>query len=83
MLPRVLAMDPDFAEARARLAYRLVFMGYYDSASYVDRGIAEALEAVRADPGLPMGYFALATGYSIKGMDAQARQAFLGVRVSP
>jgi serine/threonine protein kinase len=77
MLRRALAMDPAFALARARLAYRLIFMGYYDSLSYVDQGIAEAQEAVRIDPGLPSGYFALASGYGLKGMDAEARQAFL------
>jgi TolB-like protein len=77
MLRRALVMDPDFALARARLAYRLIFMGYYDSLSYVDRGMAEAQQAARTDPGLPSVHFALATGYTLKGMDAEARQAFL------
>ncbi|MEQ1693750.1 MAG: protein kinase, partial [Gemmatimonas sp.] len=67
MLRRALVMDPDFALARARLAYRLIFMGFYDSLSYVDRGMAEARQAARTDPGLPSVYFALATGYTLKG----------------
>ena len=77
LLRTVLKLDPGFAAAQARLAYRLVFMGYYDSVSYVDQGIAEAQAALRSDSALPGGYFALGSGYAIKGMDAQARQAFL------
>ena len=33
--------------------------------------------ALRGDPELPLGYFALGSAYSWKGMDAQGRQAFL------
>jgi eukaryotic-like serine/threonine-protein kinase len=77
LLRRALALDPAFAQARARLAYRLMFMSWYDSDSYIDRGLAEAEDALRSDPELPDAYFALASGYSMKGADAQARQAFL------
>jgi TolB-like protein len=77
LLRKALRLDPRFAAAQARLAYRLIFMGYYDSTSYIDQGIAEAEGALRSDPSLPAGYFALGTGYSMKGMEAQARQAFL------
>jgi tetratricopeptide (TPR) repeat protein len=52
-------------------------MGTYDDASYIDKGIAEAEAALRIDPGLSMGHFALGTAYGMKGMDAQSRQAFL------
>ena len=77
LLRRALALDPSFAEARASLAFRLVTMGYYAEASNVDRGIAEAEAALRTNPMLPSAHMALATAYSIKGMDAQARVAFL------
>jgi cell division septum initiation protein DivIVA len=77
LLRKALALDPRFAAAQAWLGYRLIFMGYYDDASYVDKGIAEVLAALRIDPSLPVAYFALGTGYSIKGMEAQGRQAFL------
>jgi eukaryotic-like serine/threonine-protein kinase len=77
LLRKAIALDPRFAAAQARLAYRLVFMGYFDDPSYVDKGIAEARAALDIDPKLPAGYFTLATAYSIKGMEAQAHQAFL------
>jgi TolB-like protein/predicted Ser/Thr protein kinase len=77
LLRKALALDPRFAVARARLAYRLVFMGYYDASSYIDEGIAEAEAALRTDPLLPAGHFALGTGYSMKGMEAQGRQSLL------
>ena len=77
LLRRALAIDPRFAEGRASLAFRLVTMGYYAETSNVDQGIAEAEAALRINPDLPMAYYTIATGYSIKGMDAQARVAFL------
>ena len=39
-----------FAVAQARLGYRLVFMGFFDDPSYVDKGMAEAQAALRVDP---------------------------------
>jgi TolB-like protein/predicted Ser/Thr protein kinase len=77
LLRKALAIDPQFAAAQARIGFRLVFMGYYDDASYVDRGIAEAEAALRLNPSLPAGHFVLGTGYAMKGMDAQARVSFL------
>jgi TolB-like protein len=77
LLRKALTLDPRFATAQARIGYRLVFMGNYDDASYIDKGIAEAEAALRIDPGLPMGHFVLGTAYGMKGMDAQSRQAFL------
>jgi TolB-like protein len=77
MLKQALALDPTFAEAKARAAYRLVFMGYYDDQSWIDKGIAEAEAALRIDPELPFGYFTLGTGYAMKGQGARSRQAFL------
>jgi TolB-like protein/predicted Ser/Thr protein kinase len=77
MLRKAIAMDPRFAAAQARVAFRLVTMGYYDDPSYIDNGIADAQAALRVNPSLPFAYFALATGYSMKGMDAEARVSFL------
>ena len=77
VLRQAFALDPRFAAAQARIGYRLIIMGYYDDLSYVDRGLAETQAALRIDPALPFAYFALGTGYGIKGSAAQARQAFL------
>jgi serine/threonine-protein kinase len=77
LLNKALALDPKFAEAQARAAYRLVFMGYYDDPSWIDKGIAEAEAALRIDPGLPFGHFTLGTAYAMKGQGARSRQAFL------
>jgi serine/threonine protein kinase/tetratricopeptide (TPR) repeat protein len=77
VLRKALALDPRFATAQARLGYRLVFMAYYDDPSYIDQGLAETQAALRVDPNLPYAYFTLGTAYTMKGMDAQARQAFL------
>lgn len=75
-LRRALRLDPQFALARAHLAYRLMFMSNYDNASYLDEGIAEGEAAVRTDPTLAYGYYALGTAYGRKGLAAQSRQAF-------
>ena len=77
LLKKALALDPTFAEAQARAAYRLVFMGYYDDPSWTDKGIAEAEAALRIDPELAYAYFTLGTGFAIKGQGARSRQAFL------
>ena len=77
MLRKAVALDPNFAAAQARMAYRFIFMGYYDDPSYVDKGMAEAQAAIRLDPALPSPHFALGTAYGIKGMGPLSRQAFL------
>ena len=77
LLKKALALDPKFAEAQAGAAYRLVFMGYIDDPSWIDKGIAEAEAALRIDPGLPFGHFTLGTAYAMKGQGARSRQAFL------
>ena len=75
-LRHALTLDPGFALARGHLAYRLMFMANYDGAAYLDQGIAEGEAAVRMDPSLSYGYFALGTAYGKKGLAAQSRQAF-------
>ena len=75
-LRQALALDPQFALARAHLAYRLMFLSNYDRASYLDEGIKEGEAAVAMDPSLAYGYYALGTAYGLKGLAAQSRQAF-------
>jgi TolB-like protein len=75
-LRRALTLDPAFALARGHLAYHLLFLSTYDGPSYLDQAITEAEAAVRMDPLLSYGYYALGTAYSRKGMSAQSRQAF-------
>jgi eukaryotic-like serine/threonine-protein kinase len=77
MLRRALTLDPRFATAQARIAYRLAFMSYYDDPSYTDKGLAEAEAALRIDSTLPTAHFTIASVYGMKGMDAPARVAFL------
>jgi TolB-like protein len=77
LLTKAVALDPQFAEAQARAAYRLVFMGYYDEPAWIDKGIAAADAALRIDPGLPFAHFTLGTAYAMKGQGARSRQAFL------
>ena len=76
-LRQALALDPQFALARAYLANRLMFMANYDSPSYLDQAIAEAEAAVQMDSSLSYGYFALGSAYGRKGLSARSRQAFL------
>ena len=45
-----------------------MFMANYDGPSYLDQAIAEAEAAVRMDPSLSYGYFALGTAYGRKGL---------------
>ena len=76
LLRRAVVLDPQFALAQARLAYRFVFMGYYDDASNIEKGMAEAEAALRINPSIPHAHFAMATGYAMKGLEAQARGSF-------
>jgi TolB-like protein/Tfp pilus assembly protein PilF len=76
LLRRAVALDPRFALAQARLAYRFVFMGYYDDASNIEKGMAEAEAALRINPSIPHAHFAIATGYAMKGREDQARRSF-------
>jgi TolB-like protein len=75
-LREALALDPRFALARAHLAYRLMFLSNYDSASYLEEGIKEGEAAVAMDRNLAYGYYALGTAYGRKGLAGQSRQAF-------
>ena len=72
-----LQLDPSFALAQAKLAYRLFFQSYFDDPKYVDLGIEAALRAIEMDPALSAGHFALASAYGHKGWATKSRAAFL------
>ena len=76
LLRKAVALDPRFALAQARLAYRFVFMGYYDDPSNIEKGIAEAEAALRINPSIPHAHFAIGTGHAMKGLEEQARRSF-------
>jgi serine/threonine protein kinase/Flp pilus assembly protein TadD len=77
LLRKALDLDPRFAAAKARLAYRTFFLGYYDDPKYVDEAISLARGAASIDPTLAAPHFALASAYSVKGLGDQARLSFL------
>jgi eukaryotic-like serine/threonine-protein kinase len=76
LLKKAVSLDPAFAVAHARLAYRLFFLGYYDDPKYVDESIAIAQRAIELDPTLPAAYTALASAYGQKGWASRSREAF-------
>jgi TolB-like protein len=77
LLRKALDLDPRFAAAQARLAYRIFFLGYYDDPKYVDEAISLAQAAASMDPTLAAPHFALGGAYSVKGLGDQARFSFL------
>ena len=77
MLREAVKLDPTFSVAQARLAYRLVLHSYSDDPKYADLGIEAALRAIEMDPELPVGHFALASGYGHKGLATKSREQFL------
>jgi tetratricopeptide (TPR) repeat protein len=77
LLTKALTLDPRFAVAKSRLAYRNFFLSYRGDASAVDRAIALAREAADIDPTLAYPHFVLGSAYGVKGQDAQARLAFM------
>jgi eukaryotic-like serine/threonine-protein kinase len=77
LLTEAVRLDPSFAVAQARLAYRLFFQAYFDDPKYVDLGLDAARRAIEMDPNLASGYYALASAYGHKGWAAKARPAFL------
>ena len=76
LLKKAVSLDPTFAVAHARLAYRVFFLGYYDDPKYVDESIAIAQRAIELDPTLPFAYTALASAYGQKGWASRSREAF-------
>jgi eukaryotic-like serine/threonine-protein kinase len=76
LLDQALALDPEFALARATLAIRLFFLGSGDS-TRLPRALEEARRAVESDPELPLAHFALGSVYTLLGRAAQGRMSFL------
>jgi TolB-like protein/Tfp pilus assembly protein PilF len=77
MLQDALKLDPRFAVAQARMAYRTFFLAYYSDPKYLDLSIEQAQRAVEMDPTLGRARWALASGYAVKGWAAKSRQEFL------
>jgi TolB-like protein len=77
LLKQALALDPRFAAAKARLAYRIFFLSNRGDSAAIDRAITLAREAADLDPTLAYPHFVLGSAYSSKGQDAQARLAFM------
>jgi len=80
LLYRALELDPAYAAARAALG--LTYIADYAqtvsgraSQADLDTGLAEARQAVRLDPNLPMGYQVLSFGLAVGGDYAGALQA--------
>ena len=76
LLKKAVALDPTFAVAHARLAYRTFFLGYYEDPKYIDMSIAIAQRAIELDPTLPSAHMALASAYGQKGWASRSREAF-------
>ena len=77
LLRKALALDPTFALAEARLAYRTLVLSYSDQPKYLDEAIALSQHAISLDPSLSRGHYAIASAYLVKGFFAQARLSFL------
>ena len=77
LLQDALKLDPQFATAQARMAYRTFFLAYYSDPKYLDLSIEQAQRAVEMDPTLGRAHWVLASGYAVKGWAAKSRQEFL------
>ena len=77
MLRQALELDPKFAVAQSRMAYRTLFRSYYDDSANIDIAIEMARKAIALDPALAQGHVALASAYAQKGQVANARLSFL------
>ena len=77
LLQQALALDPQFALAKARLAYRVFFRSYMEDRKYADEAIALALEAAATDPTIAEPHFVLGSAYGLLGRIEQSRLSFL------
>jgi eukaryotic-like serine/threonine-protein kinase len=77
LLKRAIELDPAFALARARLAYRTLFLASGGDRATAEEGLRLAREAVHTDPLLAEAHFALASSLDQVGQVAQARTSYL------
>src|SRR5438132_7981207 len=77
MLQQAIQLDPKFAVAQARMAYRTIFQSYFDDPQYIDSGMEMARKALALDASLADAHFALAFGYYQKGQATNARLSLL------
>lgn len=85
-LHRALEEDPDFALARALLAFAYTFRGglYGKGSRWLDRAVEEARKALAIDPGLARAHAALADAYTGKGWVVKAlEEAKTAIDLSP
>jgi TolB-like protein/predicted Zn-dependent protease len=79
LLKQALALDPGFAQARAKLAHVYVIKALtlgYPRREWADSGIALARRAIDDDPSLPLGHYALATAHGTLGQLTDAVEEF-------
>jgi TolB-like protein len=77
LLEQALALDPQLAQAKAALAYRVFFRAYTEDRKYADEAIRLAQEAAAMDATLAAPHFALGSTYGLLGRLEQSRHAFL------
>src|SRR5207247_5991086 len=78
LLRKAVTLDPGFALAKARLAYRIYFLGVYSGdLTFMEQAISLAEAAATLDPTLAYPPFVLGSAASFKGQDALARLSFL------
>ena len=77
MLHQAVRLDPKFAVAQARMAYRTIFQAYFDDPQYIDSGMEMARKALELDASLADAHFALAFGYYQKGQATNSRLSLL------
>jgi serine/threonine protein kinase/tetratricopeptide (TPR) repeat protein len=77
LLEQALALDPQFALAKAKLSYRVFFRAYTEDRKYADEAIALALAAAAADPTLADPHATLGSAYGLMGRLEPSRLSFL------
>ena len=77
LLQQAIQLDPKFALAHARMAYRTIFQAYWDDPGYVDSGMEMARKALALDPSLAYAHDAIALGYYFQGQATNGRLALL------
>jgi serine/threonine protein kinase/TolB-like protein/Tfp pilus assembly protein PilF len=76
MLRKALAMDPRFARAQAAMAYRTLFLGYFEDTRHFDVALGMAEAALKLDSTLSSAHSTKAAIYMSTGRVAEAKAAF-------